>query len=129
MSSDDNKQLARSFLNDVLNGRDFAAAPTFFTDDTTDHFAGSMSTYLALAAFPDFHLNIEHMVADGDFVTVLATFTGTHRAEFSGLPPTGKGITGRAAFAFRMSDGRIATTWAEIEPWGLLQQLGAPALT
>ena len=129
MSVDDNKRLARSFLNDVLNGRDFASAPSYFTDDVTDHFAGSMSTYLALAAFPDFHLTIEHMVAEEDLVTVLATFTGTHRGEFSGIPPTDKGITGRAAFAFRVADGRIADTWSEIEPWGLLQQLGAPALT
>jgi len=126
--SDDNKRLARRFLDEVLNGRDLAAAPAFFTEDATNHFAGSMTTYLALAAFPDFRLTVEHMIAEGDIVTVLATFTGTHSGEFVGLAPTGTGVTGRAAFAFRIRDGRIATTWAEIEPWGLLQQLGAPAV-
>jgi predicted ester cyclase len=129
VSVEDNTQVARRYLDEVLNGRDFAAAPRFFTEDATDHLAGSMTAYLTLAAFPDFELNTEHMVVEDDMVTVLATFTGTHRGEFMGLVPTDQGVTGRAAFAFRIFEGRIAATWAEIEPWGLLQQLGAPAIT
>src|SRR5687768_12706464 len=94
----DNKQVASNFLNDVINDRDFSAATSYFADDVADHLPGSLATYLALAAFPDFQLTIEHMVAEKDLVTVLTTFTGTHRGTFSGIPATETGVTGRAAF-------------------------------
>jgi predicted ester cyclase len=66
------------------------------------------------------------VLAEGDLVTVLATYTGTHRRTFMGVPATDTGVTGRIAFAYRISGGRIRETWTEIEPWGLLQQLGVP---
>lgn len=126
---DNKEQVARTYVEEVLNGRNFAAARALFGDDITDHFTGSMTTYLTLAAFPDYKFNTEHVVAEDDLVTVLATWSGTHQGTYMGLTPTGRGVTGRAAFAFRIAEGRIAATWAEIEPWGLLEQLGAPAIT
>jgi predicted ester cyclase len=126
-SADRNKRVVRQYL-DALNERDLTAAAGLFAGGSRDHFTGSLTTYLALAAFPDFQLNTEHVVAEDDIVTVLATFTGTHQGELMGLEPTHKGVTGRAAFSFRLVDGKIDETWAEIEPWTLLQQLGAPAV-
>lgn len=125
----ENKLVARRFLEEVLNAKDYGDAGRFLTKDMTDHVTGSATALLTLAAFPDFQLNLEHVIAEEDIVTVLATFTGTHRGEFMGIAPTSKGVTGRVAFTFRILDQRIAETWTEIEPWGLLQQLGAPALS
>lgn len=126
---EDNTRVVHTYLEEVLNGRNFAAASELFAEDIDDHFAGSMTASLTLAAFPDYRFSAEHLVADDDVVTVLATFTGTHQQPFMGLAPTGRGVTGRAAFTFRIARGRIAATWTEIEPWGLLQQLGAPAIS
>lgn len=128
MSSDENKRIVRRLLDEILTRRDFAAAAGYFADDVTDHVTGSLTTCLTLAAFPDFQLTTEHMIAEDDIVTVLATFTGTQHGELMGLAPTQRGVTGRLALGFRLVDGTIVETWAEIEPWGLLQQLGAPAL-
>jgi predicted ester cyclase len=118
------KAVARRFL-EVLNTKDFSAATDMFSPTAEDHAAGSLTTYLTLAAFPDFRLNPEHIVAEGEFVTLLATFTGTHSGRFMGMEPTHKGVTGRAAFGFRVCGETITATWTEIEPWSLLQQLGA----
>jgi predicted ester cyclase len=123
-----NKLVAQRFLEDVLNGKRYDDAGGFFSEDAQDHFTGSATALLTLSAFPDYQLSLEHMIEEGDLVTVLATFTGTHKHRFMGIAPTQKGVTGRVAFSFRMAEGRIAETWTEIEPWGLLQQLGAPGL-
>jgi predicted ester cyclase len=126
-SSQRRKEVVRQFLDHVANGKDFAAVSDFFVGDVTDHLAGSLTAYLTFAAFPDFQLNTEHVIAEGDMVSVLATFTGTHDRQLMGLAPTHKGVSGRVAFSFRMDEAKIAETWAEIEPWTLLQQLGSPA--
>ena len=123
-----NKDLARGFLENVLDAKDYGAAGRYLSEDAVDHFNGSAAASFALAAFPDYRLHLEHVVGEDDIVTVLATFSGTHSREFMGIPPTGAGVTGRVAFTFRVADGRIAETWTEIEPWGLLQQLDSPAL-
>jgi len=125
---EDNKQIARRYIDEVLNRRDFAAARSFLIDDAIEHATGALSACLTFAAFPDFQISPEHLIAEGDIVTVLATYTGTHTRPFLGIAPTSSGVTGRVAFAFRMSGGRIAESWTEIEPWGLLEQL-APSAT
>jgi predicted ester cyclase len=41
-------------------------------------------------AFPDFRLDIEEMIAGGRMVLAHIRYTGTHKADFLGIPPTGK---------------------------------------
>jgi predicted ester cyclase len=124
----DVRGVARAFIERVLNERDFGALEQFVDPRATEHLTGALTAYLTLAAFPDFQLNTEHLICEDDVASVLATFTGTHDAPVLGIPPTGTGVTGRVAFSFRVAEGRIAETWIEIEPWTLLQQLGAHAL-
>jgi len=59
-------------------------------------------------AFPDFHETIEDIIAEGDKVWVLLTYTGTHKGEWMGLAPTGKKITCRAIDIYRIANGKIA---------------------
>lgn len=42
-------------------------------------------------AFPDLTRTAEEMVAEGGRVMVRSRVTGTHRGEFLGMPPTGRG--------------------------------------
>jgi len=58
-------------------------------------------------AFPDFHETIEDIIAEGDKVWVLLTYTGTHTGEWLGLAPTGKKITCRAIDIYRIVNGKI----------------------
>lgn len=76
-------------------------------------------------AFPDRDDHIEDMIADGNMVGMLFRFTGTHRGNFFGIPPTGKTIDVQEAGIFKLADGRITEAWFMADEAGLLQQLGA----
>ena len=68
---------------------------------------------------------MEDLIAEGDKVVARNTVTGTHQGEYMGLPPTGKSITYREIFIFRVVDGRIAETWGVVDVLSQLKQLGA----
>ena len=78
-----------------------------------------------LDAFPDLHLTIEDMIAEGDKLVSRNTVTGTHRGEYLGLPPTGKSVTYNEIFIFRIVNGRIAETWGVVDVLSQMRQLGA----
>ena len=76
-------------------------------------------------AFPDLHVTVEDLIAEGDKVVARDTVTGTHRGEYMGLPPTGKSVTYNEIFICRFADGRIAETWGVVDLLSQLRQLGA----
>jgi steroid delta-isomerase-like uncharacterized protein len=77
-----------------------------------------------LQAFPDLHLTVEDMIAEGDKIVVRNTVTGTHRGEYLGLPPTGKPVKYNEIFIFRLEGGRVAETWGVVDVYSQLKQLG-----
>jgi steroid delta-isomerase-like uncharacterized protein len=76
-------------------------------------------------AFPDLHITIEDLIAEGDKVVARDTVTGTHQGEYMALPPTGKSVTYNEIFIVRFADGRIAETWGVVDVLSQLRQLGA----
>jgi predicted ester cyclase len=120
------KEFVQRFVAEVLNGKDLGAAGAYVSPVATDHLTGSLTACLTLGGFPDFQLDLEHIIQDGADVTVLATFSGTHRGRVLDMAPTGQGVTGRVAMSYRLGpEGTIEESWMELEPWTLLQQLGA----
>lgn len=75
-------------------------------------------------AFPDFHLTIEDVVAEGDKVVLRFKWSGTHKGEYLGIPPTGKQITVTAICIHRIEGGKVVEQWAEVNVMGMMQQLG-----
>jgi steroid delta-isomerase-like uncharacterized protein len=76
-------------------------------------------------AYPDLHVTVEDVIADGDRVVVRNTVTGTHLGEYMGIPPTGKSVTYDEIFIVRFADGRIAETWGVVDVLSQMKQLGA----
>lgn len=76
-------------------------------------------------AFPDLHLTIEDMLAEGEKVSFRLTLRGTHQGEFMRVPPTGKQIEVGAVDVARFEDGKVVEQWGQTDMLGLLQQLGA----
>ncbi|HEX5689274.1 MAG TPA: ester cyclase, partial [Roseiflexaceae bacterium] len=85
----------------------------------------NMNRKLFRAAFPDGHWAIEDIVGEGDRVAARATFTGTHRGEFFGIPATGKRVTIQAIHICRLAGDKIVEHWAKGDDLGMLMQLGA----
>jgi steroid delta-isomerase-like uncharacterized protein len=79
---------------------------------------------MLLQAFPDLHVNVEDVIAEGDQVAVRNTVTGTNLGDYQGRPPTGKPVTYDEMFVLRFVDGRIAETSGVVDVLSQLRQLG-----
>ena len=138
MSTEENKALMRRFWEGVFNQKNLEVIDEVCTADMVYHgptgliqgreaFKQFIAMYLN--AFPDFHITIEDMVAEGDRVVVRQTTTATHQGELMGIPPTGKHISISGIHITRVVDGKAVEDWGSDDMLGLLQQLGViPAM-
>ena len=78
-----------------------------------------------LRAFPDIHVEVEDVIAEGDKLVIRDTVTGTHQGEYLGVPPTGKSVRYNEIFVLRFTaDGRIAEVWGVVDALTQHKQLG-----
>jgi len=76
------------------------------------------------SAFPDSHVTIDDMVVEGDKVAIRWTWTGTHKGEIGGVPPTGEKVTIWGVNIERVVGGKFVETWERYSSLGFMQQLG-----
>ncbi|GAB2806773.1 ester cyclase [Streptomyces chlorus] len=77
------------------------------------------------AAFPDLHVEVEHLVATDDELAFAYTITGTHLGTLMGQPATGKKVSYRGMQISRFdSDGKLVERWGSSDELGMLRQLG-----
>lgn len=75
-------------------------------------------------AFPNFQLQIDDMMADGDKVISRFTIRGTHTGQLMHIPPTNKEVTVTGIVIVRFENGQNMEAWGETDRFGLMQQLG-----
>lgn len=78
-------------------------------------------------AFPDWHNQIDEILAVDDRVVTRMTWSGTHRGRLGGVDPTGARVEYSGAAFFRLSDGLIEEAWVvgdTQELWRALGKLG-----
>jgi hypothetical protein len=68
-------------------------------------------------------MTVDQMVAEGDLVSVMWTFRGTHTDFGYGLPPTGAKVVMRGITIWRIVDGRIREEWTEFDELGAYGQV------
>src|SRR5581483_4686837 len=113
-----NKQLVNDFIQDLFSKGDLSAVdrylhPHFISHDPPFPGApdGPEGMRLAAAtlrqALPDWHSDVEALIAEGDLVAELFTASGTHQAELMGAPPAGKTLTLRGINIFRIDGDKI----------------------
>ncbi len=76
------------------------------------------------AAYPDGHVTVEDMIAEGDKVVTRWSWRGTHKGEMWGIAPTGRQVTVRGISIDRLVGGKIVEEWIEMDNLGMMQQLG-----
>ncbi len=86
-------------------------------------FRESIETFRS--AFPDLYMLVEEQIADGDRVSNLGYLTGTHRAEFLGIPASGQQIKVNVISIWRFEDSKVAESWVQMDLMSLMQQIGA----
>jgi len=77
-----------------------------------------------LTGMPDWHTEIEDLIAEGDKVVARIRMTGTHTGDFFGIPATGKRVEFTGIYIARIENGKIVEHWGEEDAAGLLTQLG-----
>jgi predicted ester cyclase len=134
-TTDANKQIVAAFITGLFTNGDLNAVDRYLDAGFVNHDppmpglppgpegmrqAGEMFR----RAFPDWHSEVRHLIAEGDLVAENFTARGTHRESFMGEPPTGREIVLQGINIFRVADGKIVERWGRLDQLGLLQQLG-----
>ena len=132
--SEKNNIEAQTAFGDAVNNGHFDAFDGLVAADCVDHDpapgqepgpAGYRAFFTNMrTAFPDLHLEVEHLVADENNVAFAYTVTGTHEGPFMGHESTGKSIRVRGMQISRYEDGRMVERWGSSDENGLLDQLG-----
>ena len=125
------KALARRWIEEGFNRKDLDVVAEVFAEGFIvngvqigrEGLRKSMTRHLN--AFPDLHVKITDVVAEGRNVAIWYTVEGTHRGEFDGVPPTGKRVSWTGVDLFRVDGGKIAEARFLSDSLGLLRQLGA----
>lgn len=74
-------------------------------------------------AFSDFSMTILDQVAEDDRVATRWSIRGTQKADFFGVPSTGRTETLTGTAVDRVRNGRLAEHWLEIDITGFLKRL------
>ena len=120
--SEQNKQRVRQYYEQVLNGRDLDAVGEFFADERMVE-GVKAGCFRYFEAFPDLHIALDDVIAEGDRVFVRSTMTGTHDGEYKGIPATGRHVSAESAEVFTIADGKFAGYWCLANVAGLIRQL------
>lgn len=115
-----NASIIRRFIEDVLNDGNIDATGRYFHENVVEQvplpgqgpgLAGLMDVLRGLRlAFPDMHWTVEEQIEEGDKVVTRFVWTGTHRAEFLGVPGTGRQVSVWGVVIDRLVDGRVIET-------------------
>jgi steroid delta-isomerase-like uncharacterized protein len=97
-------------------------SPIFRTVTGGRNIAVSYTTLFDI--FPDWAVETEELLIDGDRVAQPFTASATHEGEFMGLAGSGKRFTIQGVRLFKMRDGKIAHERRYYDFTGLLIQLG-----
>lgn len=132
--SHDNALIVRRFLEETINQDRLDTAGAFVWEDVVEQvpFPGQGPGLEGLknvlrsmrTAFPDIHYSTEEQIAEGDKVLTRFEWTGTHRAEFLGVPATGRPVKVWGMVLDRLEDGRLKDTRILMDLLGLMIQLG-----
>jgi predicted ester cyclase len=79
------------------------------------------------AAFPDLHVDILDLIAEGDRVMARIRMQGTQTGSFGQMPAAGRPSDAEHIHVFRLEAGRIVEHWAVRDDLKAMLQLGVVA--
>ena len=120
-----------------INAGDIAGFGDLVADDFVEHqgaggpgFPPTKEGTLAffrtlLAAFPDWRMTVEDLIAGGDKTVARLRVTGTHKGDFMGVTATGTHVDVQLIDIMRFDDaGLVCEHWGVADMLSLMQQLG-----
>jgi steroid delta-isomerase-like uncharacterized protein len=117
-----------------INAGDIAGFGALVADDFVEHQGlpalptkeGTLEFFRTLlAAFPDWRMTVQDLIAGGDKAVARVTVTGTHKGEFMGVPATGTRVDVQLIDIMRFDGaGLVCEHWGVADMLSLMQQLG-----
>ncbi len=121
--SEANKAVVRRLVDEVLNGGRLEVIADLYAPDLAEAAYAWIAPFLA--SFPDTHMAIIDLIAEGDHVVGRFTCSGTHLGEWLGYAPTGRRFEAVDEVGiYRIHDGRIVESWGLEDTLSRLDQLG-----
>jgi hypothetical protein len=74
--------------------------------------------------FSFWHWEMRNLVAEGDYIALHFTVTGTHRGDFEGFEATGRRVTISEFTFYRLEDGKFAEVWDHADMDAVMRQIG-----
>jgi steroid delta-isomerase-like uncharacterized protein len=133
MSTEENKAVVRRAINEVVNKGNLAVADEILASNYVYHFPThdiegpeGFKEFINMmrTAFPDLHVTIEDLIAEGDTVAARFTMRGTFKGELMGMAPTGKKLQFPEAVIIRFENGREVEATAYANMLSFNEQLG-----
>ena len=134
MSTEENKANARRAAEEVMSKGNLSLADELVDANYVGHQPGSpdfnglegFRQYMTMfrTAFPDIHLTVEDIFAEGDKVVMRYTARGTHKGDLMGIAPTGKQVTMTGTVISHHVGGKQVEAWVCIDQLGMFQQIG-----
>jgi steroid delta-isomerase-like uncharacterized protein len=133
---DHHKQQVVRFYREIWNRPDLSVVPEILAPDVS--FRGSLGAVKSghaefgdyvrhvTGALGEYRCDIEDLVAEADQVVARMVFSGVHRAEFLGVPATGRRVAWAGAAFFTFEDGFVKDLWVLGDLFGLHEQLRRP---
>ena len=116
-----NKTLFKMYVEEVYHKRNVAVLDELM-GFTVDEHKEEITAFLG--AFPDLHVTVEDLIAEGDKIVGRVTLTGTHQGELMGIPATGKKVSFSEILIIRISNGKAVEQWEVADTMSMMQQLG-----
>jgi len=133
MSTEENKATVRRVIDELVNKGSLPLADEVLASNYIYHFPthdikgpegfkefiGMMRT-----AFPDLHVSIDDLIAEGETVAARFTMRGTFKGEMMGIAPTGRQLTFPEAVFIRFESGKEVEATAYGNMLSFNEQLG-----
>jgi steroid delta-isomerase-like uncharacterized protein len=129
-----NERVVEAFLQDVINEHNGDHAINYLNPDmqwsggTVGTVTGSANVAglfaSVVAAFPDAHITINGIFAQGDQVAVRVVVSGTQKGAILGIPASGRFVQWDGVDVYRLSGGKISNIWAGDDWTAILNDTG-----
>ena len=130
-----NKEIAARWFEDVWNKKSEAAIDELFARDGRAYGFPEPESVVEgpeafkhlhrdfCGAFPDLHITLDSIVAEGDTVAVRWHVDATHRGNHLGFPATGKKATLTGMSFLTIRQGQVVDGWNQMDMAGLFRRL------
>jgi steroid delta-isomerase-like uncharacterized protein len=122
VSVEENKALIRLVFEEAFNRGNLTIVDKVFSSHFVDHSTPDQSAgpqgvkdyFMSIhTGFPDMHVAVDALIAEGDQVAVRTIWRGTHLGEYEGVAATGGQVMRTLIQIFRIEDGKIVEEWNE----------------